>query len=899
VTRHAKAPSAGSTQGRSSRSGSFVRGADAIRGYYSDAAGGGAPAHRGRLVAVALAATLLVLALVASSAFASSAPLISAAKTTAVDEGSVRVTATIDPGNSPTTYVVEYGTSTALGSSTEPVSVGAGTEPIEVSPVIGGLVPATQYYFKVVATNLVNSAESESLTAATYPATASFGSCPNERFRTGPSAKLPDCRAYEQATPTDKTGSDVNGTTFSVQASPSGDAITSFALAGFPGTEHFAITNVLMSRFDGGKWSTVGLADPPSYGNSDNTLGWTSDLRFSFGNPLDTSSPALSNALVMRDSVTGARTTLIPQGVGFSKGPSKGRLIGGAFDNDSKVLFAANGNVPITSGPAPVSTTKANVYLYDRDTGSLTLVGVLPDSACATPPCVSEEGSQFPLAFGGFAQDGHVVTPDGDVYFIDGSGKLYLRRDVAGPNATTVQVSASHKTSGSDPNGPQAVNFAGATPSGSKALFMSTEELTDDASTGGDQTQDLYAYDRETGDLADLAPGAEVIGVLGSSDDNNRVYFAANADLDGAGPAAPGDCEPGLSFGSGFCSVYLWQADGTGDCATAGGCISFVVGIESGISGSPPRNWYGGESGGGGLAMKYARVSSDGSTLVFNSQLQLTDYHNQGTAEFYRYDAESGQIGCLTCNPTGAPPVGEPGLKAYDLFHGPTSHLIYEAQPFLSRNLSPNGKRFFFQSTDKLVAADVNGDVTCSTKEQEVGSGGSCLDAYEWEAPGEGTCTENGSAYSPANGGCIYLLSTGTGPYPSYLADVSESGDVAFIFSRQQLVPSDEDNQEDLYAVKVDGGLAADHEARPASCEGDACRGASSQPSSAPGAGTAAFEGPGNPQSNINATHCPKGKRTVHSKGKVRCVAKHKKKAHKHKSKAHKRAANNDRRASR
>ena len=153
------------------------------------------------------------------------------------------------------------------------------------------------------------------------------------------------------------------------------------------------------------------------------------------------------------------------------------------------------------------------------------------------------------------------------------------------------------------------------------------------------------------------------------------------------------------------------------------------------------------------------------------------------------------------------------------------------------------------------------------------------------------------AAYSPANGGCIYLLSTGTGPYPSYLADVSESGDTAFIFSRQRLVPFDEDTLEDIYAVKAGGGLGYQNAARPAACEGDACRGASSKPSDAPGAGSGVFEGPGNPKSGTNSTRCPKNKRQVRSKGKVRCVAKHKKHS-KHKP-HHKRAANNDRRASR
>jgi hypothetical protein len=198
--------------------------------------------------------------------------------------------------------------------------------------------------------------------------------------------------------------------------------------------------------------------------------------------------------------------------------------------------------------------------------------------------------------------------------------------------------------------------------------------------------------------------------------------------------------------------------------------------------------------------MKLSRVSSDGGTLVFSSRRRLTGYDSTpskavcgdefGTPipcpEFYRYDAESGQISCLSCDPSGAPPAAAPGLKADDLFHAPTSYLTYTAQSSLSPNLSPDGKRFFFQSPDRLVPADVNGEVKCDTKEEtQVGSEPSCQDVYEWEAPGEGSCTEGGGAYNPANGGCIYLLSTGTGPYPSYLADVSESGDVAFIFSRQ------------------------------------------------------------------------------------------------------------------
>ncbi len=856
------------------------------------------------------------------------APLLSEAAAKSLDDSSVRVSAKIDPAHSPTVYVVQYGTTPALGSSSAPIEIGEGSIPVEASTVIGGLSASTAYYFKVVATNVTGSASSAGLKTTTFPAPSAFGSCPNDLLRTGPSAHLPDCRAYEQVTPADKTGSDANGAPYGTQASPSGDGIASFVQASFPGGEGFQNVLVLLSHFGAGQWSTAGMQTPPSYGEKSDVQAWTSDLRLSFLKVRDPQAGTKGFSLVMRDNASRAFTVIIPQGVGFGNNYFPHQTVvelAGAFDGDSKVVFAASGEVPVSSGPAPVAPG-GNVYLYDRETGELTLAGVLPDSACATPPCVPAEGSEVPgLAeseLGPYVQEGHAVSASGDVYFTDFASKqLYLRREAASPGASTVPVSASERTDCADndpcagtpepdPAGTFAPNFAGATPDGAHAFFTSEEELTDEATTAT-STEDLYRFDpgAPTGErLSDLAPGAEVRGVLGYSDDGSYVYFAANADLDGAGPASAGNCsgssyEAGDRF-KGKCSLYLWHE----------GEISFVARLEidGGLGGSDATNWLGSF-----FEPETSRVSADGKTLLFRSQRKLTAYDNHGAAceefssqfrpgecsEFYRYEAEGGQVECVSCDPSGAAPNSWPKLKNPNLYHAPFSGGGFDAQPFLSRNLSADGKRFFFESPDKLVSRDVNGDVNCSilSTVTETGSDWSCLDVYEWEAPGKGSCSEASGAFSPANGGCIYLLSTGTGRYPSYLADVSESGDTAFIYSRQQLVPSfDEDSLEDIYAVKVNGGLAYQHAVRPAACEGDACRGASSQPSSAPGAGTAAFQGPGDPKQGANKTRCPKGKRQVRRKGKLRCIAKHAKhRRHTKHKRHHKRAANHNRRASR
>ncbi|HET7510667.1 MAG TPA: hypothetical protein VFJ65_10510, partial [Solirubrobacterales bacterium] len=154
--------------------------------------------------------------------------------------------------------------------------------------------------------------------------------------------------------------------------------------------------------------------------------------------------------------------------------------------------------------------------------------------------------------------------------------------------------------------------------------------------------------------------------------------------------------------------------------------------------------------------------------------------------------------------------------------------------------------------------------------------------------PASNTCDASSPTYTPASGGCLSLISSGTSPEESAFLDASETGDDVFFLTSSRLAPRDIDSARDLYDARVGGGEA--EPLKPVECSGDACQ----QPATPPNdqtPGSLTFQGAG------NLLECPKGK--VKRSGK--CVArkhkaKHKKKQNKHhRPKAHKRSASTKR----
>ncbi len=213
------------------------------------------------------------------------------------------------------------------------------------------------------------------------------------------------------------------------------------------------------------------------------------------------------------------------------------------------------------------------------------------------------------------------------------------------------------------------------------------------------------------------------------------------------------------------------------------------------------------------------QLSASGDDAVFPSTLSLSGFDGGGREEIFRFDSAQG-IDCVSCNPTGAKPPDDASLSPY------------------GANLTDDG-RVFFTSAEPLTLRDSNEK----------------RDVYEWSE------------------GKQELVSTGTSSEDSSLLSVSSDGTDAFFFTRQKLVPEDENGATvRLYDAREGGGFAFGPPQFQCAAS-DECHGAST-PAPAPlGAATTAGS-PG--QFEEAPVKCRKPK--VRRRG--RCVSPHAHKLH-------------------
>jgi hypothetical protein len=716
---------------------------------------------------------------------------------TNVGSSSAILHAVIDPNGLLTTYVFEYGPNLAYGSLTAPHSAGAAPEPLSVPASLEGLQPGTEYHFRVTATNA---------DGTTRGAEGSFSTFPVGLLG------LPDGRSYELVSSLDAGDSTVFPLGL-VQAAPDGAAVAFIGAAPPVGGNG---NNAFPNEESIGECCNQYLAERPAAG------GWTAT---------DIQPPGLATAHYqafspdLSTAILGSQQPLVEGGPSgeehaglYAREGAGYRLLGENLSYDGST--ADGSDVLLTQGGS----------LYDAVGGDLHPVSVLPDGEPAADVSFGSQASVQAVNEETYDFD-HVISADGSRIFWttrepvetpsyfgfpvteQAPKALYAREDASSPAARTVQLDLSQAPAGA--GAPEVAErearsgggrFWGASSDGSKVFFTDEHQLTAGSeASAGPGTPDLYEYDfdRPAGErLVDLTaatdqPGehADVVGVLGTSEDGSYVYFAAAGAL--APDAVRQPCTPpdeSVEPPSTGCNVYVVHAgegpklvatvtNYDGDGGKGGGLTAVKpFGARYGTEEKEKGDWV------PDIAARSARVTPDGRHLAFESVEDLTGFDSKGGRELYLYDFGAG-LTCVSCNPSGSPTPHLPYAVLGELPGG--SHPTYAP-----RDLSSDGDRVFFETKEALVPGDTNEEP----------------DVYEWERDGSGSC-ETGK-------GCLYILSGGTSTDVSYFADASESGDDVFLESRARLVPADRGETFEVYDARV----GAPREPAPPACAGSGCR---------------------------------------------------------------------------
>ncbi len=742
-------------------------------------------------------------------------PVIEAVSSGAIGEVEAELRARILPGGQDTEYALQiitqagfeaegFAGATTVGQGTIP----AGSLASEVSAHAGGLLPGQSYRFRAVAENALGEAAQGANSEGaftTYEDATSPGSCPNQALRSGASARLPDCRTYELVTPPETNGRAPKSVGFvgnlfpTVESSPVGDAlwfkIEGGSLPGGSGVGSFSGDPYVASRGASG-WNSA-LAGPTGDEATVAVPGSTSpDQGYSFWTARIEGPLVIDKIDTEYVRYPDGHSELIGRGSLGTDPRATGKLI---TEDGSHIVFQTiqlGSGFPIQLEPdAPPAGTRA---VYDRTPDEVThVVSLLP-------------GDVTPAAGQNAAYLG--ASPDGEGIAFSIGTTLYLRLG----NQTTYEIGSG-------------VEFAGVSAGGQRIFYLE----------GGD----LKAFDTGSEEVIDFSNSDDVTPV-NVAEGGARAYFVSPSVLGGANPQ--GDVAQ-----AGAQNLYLSEE----------GTISFIGTVtDRDVEGEIPP-FEAKFSDGLGLwtevlgtvpAKDPSRLNPDGSVLLFQSRAGLTGDEGPGKSpQVYRYDSGAGRLDCVSCIPTGAPAAGGASLEGYVFGTTPPAPLTPSA---FVHNLSPDGRRVFFESSEALVSTDTDG----------------VRDVYEWEEAGAGSCERTG--------GCVYLISSGQSARDNYLYAQSADGRDVFFSSEDRLNGEDPSSTRSIYDARVGGGFASSQAA--GECLGEAC-----QPVAvAPDEPIPVLRGPGNATSPAKArASCPKGKRKVKARGgRTRCVSRHHRRAASH-----------------
>jgi hypothetical protein len=692
--------------------------------------------------------------------------------------------------------------------------------PAAVEADLTGLGEGVAYRYRLVATNEAATevaGEGKLLTTLEKPPVEP--SCPNAQLRTGPSAALPDCRAYEMVSPAEMGSlrpiwpSSTAGIRFSLAAA-SGDSVVFMTTGTLPGVEAgngvadaYRVvrgpSGWTSSLFSPSSAQTQGVVSPggvsvdqaySTWDLSGNGEGGSLDPPFEgraayirrpsgLIEPSCTFDPASDFELIGCGKI-GATVVTDPEVKGRWIAKGAAHLI---FSTENKFNGPA---VQLEPAAAPTGTPA----VYDRTPDGVTHV-------LSLKPAGGSFGAGEAAAYLGVNEAGTAVA------FRVGN-TVYLSHD----DAETIEIAEG------------AATFAGISDDGNRVFYAAT--------SSGNTPATLYACNVAGGPCAgagahaptEIAPNAIFVNV---SADGSHVYYASGGDLH-VWDAAD---ETTHAIGT-LAAADLTKFGGTADINLARWTASLDPAATGGV--------------GSGPAADPSRSSPDGRFLVFESHANLTTYDAKGQVEVYRYDAGDESLVCVSCSPTGAPAGHEALLHSFEFG---LSSPVFGLSTI--QNVTDDGQEVFFETADPLLPSDRN----------------EAVDVYEWK--------EQGAGEPPCKrtGGCLALISSGRVPTDSFLYSMTPDGHDVFFTTGDALLPPDEEGGgPTLYDARVGGGFPAP-ESSPG-CQGEACQPPSGSQPNLPAPASAGVSGEKAPPPP--PATCPKGSRKVRKAGKVRCVKRHK-----------------------
>lgn len=767
-----------------------------------------------------------------------------------------RLSARVDPLGLPTSGFFEYvdqETFEADGfaeakqvpdvlDGASPLDFGSGAASAR-SVSLGGLVPGRTYRYRLVADDPLLPSPVLGSEGAVRPfAKPAQAPCRNDEFRSGAGALLADCRAYEMVSPLDKNNGDIvplgefttNVPAALNESSVSGGRVSYTTATAFGDTQSAPFSAEYVAERGGDGWESHSIDSPKSNPVVDIPTQIQTEFRLFSPDLCEVWQRTVADPPLTADAVAGypniyrrtdqscggapdyeALTTVTPPD---TNGEHYSLLeLQGVSADDGVAVYAAPDNLAVGAAPQPVSCTNigesCQLRLYEKRPGQEPkFVCFLPDGEALGASCGAGSGGD---------QDGknlygnehNAISTDGQRIYWSGGGKVYLRVD----GTETLAVSAAGETL----SGTSASTFLGASSDGATAVFL-TEKA-------GGAVADLYEFDEQSETTKLIAH--KVVGFAGMSEDGSRVYFASTEVL---------TTEPnstGRKAQAGEPNLYLAEGESTRFVATL--TKAELETPFSAVRLEPIQRMS--RVGGGADGSRLAFITTTSPTGYDNTDVSSPEgcgeAHPQGIcdAEVFLYDATTnegkGRLVCVSCNPSGARPVGEDIKKRNHIsnrsLYAAAEFPAWENNLYASRVLSVNGRRLFFESSDALSPVDTNG----------------VTDVYEWEETGEGTCTQGSSSYAPESDGCVDLVSSGKSARESTFLDADSSGKNVFFTTLSSLVSQDY-GLVDVYDARENGGFAPPPPAK-VECEGEACQSAPEAPNdSTPSSGV--FEGAGN-----------------------------------------------------